>query len=55
MVKKRGKLVLACKRSRFDDVGMRVPSEAIVKDRGRGEVGSTELIKGTGTWKGGSS
>lgn len=28
---------------------MRVPSEAMVKDQGRGEIGNTELIEGTGS------
>lgn len=32
---------------------MRAPSEAMVKDLGRREIGNTELTEGTGSQKGG--
>ena len=45
----RGKLVLACERSRFERLfQLRVPSENMVRDPGRGEVGSQSELKGQG-------
>lgn len=42
-------------RKSFQDGQGSVPSEAVVKDQGRGGVGNTEFIEGTETWRVSSS